>query len=47
MHYIVGLARQGNNPRYVVTNLTGSLQALYDGLYCQRGEVKWTPEMRQ
>ena len=47
VHYIVGLARQGNNPRYVVTNLTGSLQALYDGLYCQRGEVKWTPEMRQ
>ena len=31
---------QGNNPRYVVTNLTGSLQALYDGLYCQRGEAQ-------
>ena len=31
---------QGNNPRYVVTNLTGSAQALYDELYCQRGEAE-------
>jgi hypothetical protein len=31
---------QGNNPRYVVTNLTGSPEALYDGLYCQRGEAE-------
>jgi len=31
---------QGNNPRYVVTNLTGEPQALYDNLYCQRGEAE-------
>jgi len=31
---------QGNNPRYVVTNLTGQAQALYDELYCQRGEAE-------
>jgi Transposase DDE domain group 1 len=32
--------QQGNNPRYVVTNLTGKAQELYDGLYCQRGEAE-------
>ena len=31
---------QGNNPRYVVTSLTGQAQALYDDLYCQRGEAE-------
>jgi hypothetical protein len=31
---------QGNNPRYVVTNLAGEAQELYDGLYCQRGEAE-------
>jgi hypothetical protein len=31
---------QGNNPRYVVTNLAGEPQALYDNLYCQRGEAE-------
>ena len=31
---------QGNNPRYVVTNLAGQAQALYDELYCQRGEAE-------
>ena len=31
---------QGNNPRYVVTNLTGDPKALYDDLYCQRGEAE-------
>jgi hypothetical protein len=31
---------QGNNPRYVVTNLTGDAQVLYDQLYCQRGEAE-------
>ena len=31
---------QGTNPRYVVTNLTGDAQALYDDLYCQRGEAE-------
>jgi hypothetical protein len=32
--------QQGNNPRYVVTNLSGQPQALYDNLYCQRGEAE-------
>ena len=31
---------QGTNPRFVVTNLRGEPQALYDGLYCQRGEAE-------
>ena len=31
---------QGNNPRYVVTNLAGVAQELYDALYCQRGEAE-------
>lgn len=31
---------QGNNPRYVVTNLGGDAQLLYDQLYCQRGEAE-------
>jgi len=31
---------QGNNPRYVVTNLTASAQQLYDDVYCQRGEAE-------
>jgi hypothetical protein len=31
---------QGTNPRFVVTNLEGEPEALYDGLYCQRGEAE-------
>lgn len=31
---------QGANPRFVVTNLDGDAQQLYDGLYCQRGEAE-------
>lgn len=31
---------QGNNPRYVVTNLTADPQVLYDNVYCQRGEAE-------
>lgn len=31
---------QGNNPRFVVTNLDRPAQALYDDLYCQRGEAE-------
>ena len=31
---------QGTNPRYVVTNLTGAPKALYDDMYCQRGEAE-------
>lgn len=30
----------GANPRYVVTNLPGDGQQLYDRLYCQRGEME-------
>lgn len=32
--------QQGNNPRYVVTNLAGDAKELYDTLYCQRGEAE-------
>jgi hypothetical protein len=31
---------QGTNPRFVVTNLQGDPQQLYDHLYCQRGEAE-------
>lgn len=31
---------QGNNPRFIVTNLEATPAALYDGLYCQRGEAE-------
>ena len=31
---------QGTNPRFVVTNLHGDAQTLYDTLYCQRGEAE-------
>ena len=31
---------QGHNPRFVVTNLDGDAAALYDDLYCQRGEAE-------
>jgi len=31
---------QGRNPRFVVTNLTGDAQTLYDELYCARGEME-------
>ncbi len=31
---------QGCNPRFVVTTLGGQPQALYDGLYCGRGEAE-------
>jgi len=31
---------QGPNSRFVVTNLTGEPQALYDNLYCQRGDAE-------
>jgi hypothetical protein len=30
----------GANPRYVVTNLAGGGQQLYEDLYCQRGEME-------
>lgn len=31
---------QGANPRFVVTNLTGDSQFLYDDIYCARGEME-------
>ncbi len=31
---------QGANPRFVVTNLVGEATALYDDLYCARGEAE-------
>jgi len=31
---------QGNNPRFIVTNLDRPAEALYDDLYCQRGEAE-------
>jgi hypothetical protein len=31
---------KGANPRYVVTNLKGEPQTLYEELYCQRGEME-------
>jgi len=31
---------KGENPRFVVTNIVGDPQALYDELYCQRGEME-------
>ena len=30
----------GSNPRYVVANLTGSPQRLYDAVYCARGDME-------
>jgi len=31
---------QGRNPRFVVTSLEGEAQALYDEIYCARGEME-------
>ena len=33
-------SRRGANPRYVVTNLEGDEQELYDNLYCARGDME-------
>ena len=33
-------SRRGDNPRYVVTNLEGAEQELYDNLYCARGDME-------
>ena len=30
----------GPNPRFIVTNVPGDPQELYDGVYCQRGEME-------
>ena len=31
---------QGSNPRFIVTNLAGDKQALYDKVYCARGDME-------
>ena len=31
---------QGRNPRFIVTNLNGDAQQLYDQVYCARGEME-------
>jgi len=31
---------KGRNPRFVVTNLNGDAQALYDQIYCARGDME-------
>lgn len=31
---------KGSNPRFVVTNLQGAAQSLYDEMYCARGELE-------
>ncbi len=31
---------QGDNPRYIVTNLDGDARHLYEDLYCARGEME-------
>ena len=31
---------RGSNPRFVVTNLTGNAQRIYDRIYCARGEME-------
>jgi len=31
---------KGRNPRFVVTNLEGDAQAIYDEIYCARGEME-------
>jgi Transposase DDE domain group 1 len=33
-------SHQGDNTRFVVTNLTGEPQHLYDAVYCARGEME-------
>jgi len=31
---------KGRNPRFIVTNLEGDKQALYDDIYCARGDME-------
>ena len=33
---------KGRNSRFVVTNLEGDAQAIYDEIYCARGEMEWS-----
>jgi len=34
------ITAQGRNPRFIVTNLNGDAQALYDQVYCARGDME-------
>ena len=34
------VTEQGRNPRFVVTNLNGDAQTLYDKVYCARGDME-------
>ncbi len=34
------ITAQGRNPRFIVTNLNGDAQQLYDKVYCARGEME-------
>ena len=34
------ITAQGRNPRFVVTNLNGDAQTLYDQVYCARGDIE-------
>ena len=36
----IELGPKGRNPRFVVTNLDGQAQELYERVYCQRGEME-------
>ena len=36
------VSEKGRNPRFVVTNLEGDAQAIYDEIYCARGEAEWS-----
>ena len=33
-------SEKGSNPRFVVSSLAGDAQAIYDGIYCARGEME-------
>jgi hypothetical protein len=33
-------SEKGSNPRFIVTNIVGDAQKLYDRRYCQRGEME-------
>jgi len=39
-HHAPGVGRTGQQPRYIVTNLTADAQALYDEVCCKRGEAE-------
>ena len=36
------VSEKGRNPRFVVTHLEGNALAIYDEIYCARGEMEWS-----